>query len=1083
LTDTQGTLIDPTTGLGAGAIDDGTITVDPGSVNHLQAIYVGTGEANYSTDSRYGTGILKSTDSGHTWSLSTGPGNAFFGQSISKIIVDPTDPSGKTVYADVVPSGGAAPTADDQIYQSSDGGTTWTPITFPSTFGSPSFDVITDMDYTLDATGTDLTLFAAVSNSNPGTNPTPGAAIYERTNVPGGPSWNAVADSVDPALSSVGRRIALAANHTPSVQTVYAAAVQADGSLRNVYMTINNGGFWEPASASPPGNATGSQGWFDLALGLAPNGQVYLGGVTYPRDTSPQLGVYQLTNGNWTSIDTDANGHSPHTDFHVFAFDSGGAAYAGTDGGLYRYGVGWTDLNTPGLQTNELNAIALHPTNQNNILEGSQDNGTAQTTDGGTTWNTVGGGDGGVVRFDPNNIYFAYKMNQYGDLSRSSDAGATFSTDISPPSNNPSTRSDYPFQAPLAIDPLNSTYLLVGAIGTVWERGYTGWGSVPIGPNLTQIGTLRPDATAVTFAPSDDNTIYAAFADGRVDVTRDNGKTWATPTTPAGLDFRITDVVVDPGNPASAYVTVGAFGAGKVYHTADAGATWTDISAGLPNVPTNTVVLDPFGPALYVGNDVGVSKGTTTDGINWTWNPFNDGLPSVQVRDLQLQNYGSSQILAAATYGRGAWLATVYDTSGKGAIIGNGTIQMGINPTGNLNVDGGKPSAGTGTTIVGFRYVPTNSEVTAERDPAEGWGVADATSGVYGYANRGGVAAGVVNTSVVGFASTTTTARSVVTIGSTFQVTHDYHPAPATPNLYEVTVTIKNISQNSVDLRYRRVVDWDIEPTAYNEYVTIQNNSSTALVYDNNDGFTTANPLGAKSSGIVRPLYTGNFDTVGPLDQGALLDFSLGNLDPGLSRAFVFYYGADAARAAVLADLQAAGVAGYSLGQPSSPGGKDQGTSNTFALGFRVTAILPSPSGGGPSPSAGMAAGADGNPVGQPSAPSSQAQGTPNTFAPSLRATTTLSSPAGTRGLFGQNLPDLSSLINVNQPDGALTFAESSNQSQEVIGLVPTDLSGSLFSSRAKRFRHDALNAILLSAGAYANSLDSQGQSDSSSNR
>src|SRR5262249_46317771 len=69
-------------------------------------IYIGTGEANDSLDSYYGIGILKSSDGGNTWSLSTGVGGLvplsssipfnldgpFVGAAISKIVVDPADP-------------------------------------------------------------------------------------------------------------------------------------------------------------------------------------------------------------------------------------------------------------------------------------------------------------------------------------------------------------------------------------------------------------------------------------------------------------------------------------------------------------------------------------------------------------------------------------------------------------------------------------------------------------------------------------------------------------------------------------------------------------------------------------------------------------------------------------------------------------------------------------------------------------------------------------------------------------------------------------------------------------------------------
>ena len=38
----------------------------------------------------------------------------------------------------------------------------------------------------------------------------------------------------------------------------------------------------------------------------------------------------------------------------------------------------------------------------------------------------------------------------------------------------------------------------------------------------------------------------------------------------------------------------------------------------------------------------------------------------------------------------------------------------------------------------------------------------------------------------------------------------------------EATVTIENISAEAVEARYRRVVDWDIDPTPTSEYVTVE---------------------------------------------------------------------------------------------------------------------------------------------------------------------------------------------------------------------------------------------------------------------
>src|SRR5262249_50341286 len=75
--------------LAAGVMAIGALAVDR---TNPSVIYAGTGEANYSADSRYGAGILRSVDGGQTWSLASGPhlgGEEFFRHAVSRIIVDP----------------------------------------------------------------------------------------------------------------------------------------------------------------------------------------------------------------------------------------------------------------------------------------------------------------------------------------------------------------------------------------------------------------------------------------------------------------------------------------------------------------------------------------------------------------------------------------------------------------------------------------------------------------------------------------------------------------------------------------------------------------------------------------------------------------------------------------------------------------------------------------------------------------------------------------------------------------------------------------------------------------------------------
>lgn len=265
-------------------------------------------------------------------------------------------------------------------------------------------------------------------------------------------------------------------------------------------------------------------------------------------------------------------------------------------------------------------------------------------------------------------------------------------------------------------------------------------------------------------------------------------------------------------------------------------------------------------------------------------------------------------------------------------VISNGTVWFGILPFGNLNVpNGGPPSSGTRTTTLGLRYLPTNADAMSPGCPCEGWGVADATTGVKGFANASTGTAGIIGEQ---FTTTPTQVLSVVSIGSTFRVTHDFHPSAITPYLFEVTVSIQNISEAPVtDLRYRRVMDWDVEPTAFAEFVTIQGAATTpTLAYVSDNGFASADPLSARTP----ILFAGDAVASGPADHGTLFDFAFGPLAAGATKTFKLYYGAAGTEVEALGALRAIGAELYSLGQPNDGGTprKVIDTPNTFMVGF-----------------------------------------------------------------------------------------------------------------------------------------------------
>src|SRR3989454_11092 len=116
----------PSLATGSIALDTSSCTGTPA---HANAIYVGTGEENFSIDSYYGAGVLKSTDGGATWTVfgaSAFPGTGFpvarnaNGPYIGAIAVDPANSN--IVLAALR---GFGSSFDEGIWRSTNGGNSW----------------------------------------------------------------------------------------------------------------------------------------------------------------------------------------------------------------------------------------------------------------------------------------------------------------------------------------------------------------------------------------------------------------------------------------------------------------------------------------------------------------------------------------------------------------------------------------------------------------------------------------------------------------------------------------------------------------------------------------------------------------------------------------------------------------------------------------------------------------------------------------------------------------------------------------------------------------------------------------------
>lgn len=328
----------------------GSFAIDP---NDPQIIYAGTGEA-HSADSLPGTGIIKSTDGGRTWSLISADNSLpFRGAAVSKLFVDPTNDEGRsaagqTLYAAVTSVQLKSDFAFDPpnpnqfgVYKSTNGGRNWALVS-----GGIRLDdtpegfkrIITDLDFTVSAGK--LSLFAAVGNTSGSADASlrslNGIWLGENT-ADGTISWDpqtlrdANGQEIPPANMN---RIVLTSDHS---SVVYAAVIQSNGRLEGVFKTVDGGTTW--TRTIYPGNVVGQKGNFDLAFELSPSGRLYLGGED-PRN--PETGFKFLVESNvgatsWRDLSLGSNGVQPHVDAHSWGFPCDGTVYLGTDGGLWRY--------------------------------------------------------------------------------------------------------------------------------------------------------------------------------------------------------------------------------------------------------------------------------------------------------------------------------------------------------------------------------------------------------------------------------------------------------------------------------------------------------------------------------------------------------------------------------------------------------------------------------------------------------------------------------------------------------------------------------------------------------------------------
>lgn len=488
--------------------------------------------------------------------------------------------------------------------------------------------------------------------------------IYRSTN--GGASWSELTVGL-PSLPEEKGRISIAISQSnPNV--LYALYADRNGSILDVFKTTNGGNSWSSLGGGGLTNV-GFHWWFGgIFVDPTDENIIYNSGFVMEKST----------NGGSTWGPTFAG---VHVDQHALAFNPSvpGEVLVGNDGGFYASfddGSSWTKNET--LPITQFYRIHADFQNVDKLYGGSQDNSTMRTTTSGLNdWNIITGGDGFQPLVDPTNTNIIYTLAQRGFLQKSTDNAASFNVVLSGIDSGELKNWD----TPIILDPANSNIMYYGA-----ERLYR---STDAAGNWTAISPVLHDGpysgnngfgtlTSIDVSTLDIAKLIAGTDDGNIWVSSNTGASW-TNVSATLPDRWVTKVLYSRFESNTIYVTLSGYRFGEdnghVYKSTNLGASWTNIGTSLPDIPVNDIVQDSFGN-LFLGTDIGV-LGSEDEGANWI--PIGANMPSVVVTDLHLHE--GADLLFAATYGRSSYKLDVsVNVLGLAEVANNSELIVSPNP-------------------------------------------------------------------------------------------------------------------------------------------------------------------------------------------------------------------------------------------------------------------------------------------------------------------------------------------------------------------------------------------------------------------
>jgi hypothetical protein len=579
-----------------GTMSIGSLLIENGSRGRY-TVYAGTGEANTSSDSYAGIGVLKSTDGGASWTLMPTAAVNSDGSASSSDLTGALNfrllRAGSYLYA-------ATSHGLFRINPSAD--LHWTRVLqfdsqFPGGTTAPAnlrfWDMITDV---VSLPGSGHLLAAAGWRNGEPTN-----GLYESFDY--GTTFTHLVNPNGFVPASAQGRISLATSSDGGniVAVVQSASAFVKGNasgtiLAGVYESNTGaGGPWNQIASSGKLSSSGSaeatsamrgykpgvQAWYNqfVAVDPANANHIYLGleevyETTNGGSSWNTLGPYwnlTLKCFSYTPFEGTCNHMDTHPDQHAVFLDTANGrntVFVGNDGGMWSKSISdhtqgnWTDLN----QTlNTLQYYSAVGSNDGSLYGGMQDNGSALTFPAPTT--VVGdmgtpvpattvqvfGGDGGYTIVDPNNSRNV--ITEYTGLAsaRSNDGGRTWT-------DNPPADPNARFIAPIVRDytvpvATNGDAHIVSGGAYVWDsvKGFNtnsaDWSRIY---DLTQAGAFPTrQTTAIGVATIRGvSTVWAA---------------WCGPCNPngAGNGFQTGVVVLRNSGAGTAYRLVASYTPGN----------------------------------------------------------------------------------------------------------------------------------------------------------------------------------------------------------------------------------------------------------------------------------------------------------------------------------------------------------------------------------------------------------------------------------------------------------------------------------------------------------------------------------------